>query len=121
MARPVIKALFTSIVLFWPICFVLQENSGRNDKQQNDRTTSVVSVRIGIEVEVNTFNENKIDAIQKQSAGHSPFRGRQAFVRLTTPSRREVDEGERGGVVVGCSPNVVVVELAAMAVPFYLI
>ena len=57
----------------------------------------------------------------EQNAGHSPFRGRQAFVRLTTLSRREVDENERGGVVVGCSPNVVVVELAAMAVPFYLI
>ena len=87
-------------------------------------------MRIGIEVELNTFNktsemtnvnQNKIDVIQKQSAGHSPIRGRQAFVRLTTLSRREVDEDERGGVVVGCSPNVVVVELAAMAVPFYLI
>ena len=88
-------------------------------------------MRIGIEVELNTFNknkrndtnvnQNKIDVIQKQSAGHSPIRGRQAFVRLTTLSRRKVDEDERGGVVVGCSPNVVVVELAAMAVPFYLI
>ena len=62
-----------------------------------------------------------IDAIQKQSAGHSPFRGRQAFVRLTPLSRHEVDEDERGGVVVGCSPNVVVVELAVAVVSFYLI
>ena len=57
MARPVIKALFTSIALSWPTCSVLQENSGRNDEQQNDRTTSVVTVRIGIEVELNTFNK----------------------------------------------------------------
>ena len=44
-----------------------------------------------------------------------------SVVRLTTLGRREVDEGERGGVVVGCVPNVVVVELAAVAVSFYLI
>ena len=62
-----------------------------------------------------------INAVRKQNTGHSPFRSRQAFVRLTTLSRRKVDEDERGGVVVGCSPNVVVVELAAVAVPFYLI
>ena len=66
-------------------------------------------------------NQNNINAMRKQNAGHSPFRGRQAFVRLTALGRREVDEDERGGVVVGCSPNVVVVELAAVAVPFYLI
>ena len=59
--------------------------------------------------------------MQKQNTGHSPFRGRQAFVRLTAQGRYEVAGDEYGGVVVGCSPNVVVVELAAMAVPFYLI
>ena len=55
MARPVIKALFTSIALSWPTCFVLQENSGRDDEQQNDRTTSVVTVQIGFEVELNIY------------------------------------------------------------------
>ena len=48
MARPVIKALFTFIALSWPTCFVLQENSGRNDEQQDDKTTSVVTVQIGM-------------------------------------------------------------------------
>ena len=60
MARPVIKALFTSIALSWPTCFVLQENSGRNDEQQDDKTTSVVTVQIGFEVELNiAFNKSK--------------------------------------------------------------
>ena len=59
--------------------------------------------------------------MRKQNAGHSPFRGRQAFVRLTAQGRYEVAGDEYGGVVVGCCPNVVVVELAVAVVSFYLI
>ena len=66
-------------------------------------------------------NQNNINVMQKQNAGHSPFRGRQAFVRLTAQGRYEVAGGEYRGVVVGCSPDIVVVELAVAVVSLYLI
>ena len=63
----------------------------------------------------------RITLMQYEIAGHSPFRGRQAYVRLTTQGRREVGGDVRGGVVVVRSPTVVVVELAVVIVSYYLI
>ena len=67
--------------------FCLQENSGRNDKLQNDKTTSVVTVRIGIEVELNTFDKTSkmMLMLTKQDRCYTEAkRGSQSYSRPTS-------------------------------------